>query len=183
MKANTNAAIISQIIVALFLLWASPSIAQTLSETRKAADQGDVQAQLYLGFSYFVGQGVKQDYAEALKWYRRAAEQGYPAAQFNLGVMYYKGQDVKQDYAEAVKWYRKAADQGLAAAQYNLGRMYYQGQGVTRNYMRLMWFLRAAAQGDENAKTVLDLTEKRMTPELAEAQKKAAAWKPTPTQR
>ena len=87
---------IPQIIVALFLIWATPSIAQTLSETRKAADQGDVQAQLNLGFSYLVGQGVKQDYAEALKWYRKAAEQGYPAAQFNLGVMYYKGQGVSR---------------------------------------------------------------------------------------
>ena len=58
------------------------------------------------------GQGVPQDYAEAVKWYRKAADQGYAAAQTNLGLMYAHGQGVPQDYVEAVKWYRKAADQG-----------------------------------------------------------------------
>ena len=61
-----------------------------------------------------IGQGVPQDYAEAVKWYRLAAEQGYAAAQYNLGVMYDNGQGVPQDYAEAVKWYRLAAEQGDA---------------------------------------------------------------------
>ena len=31
------------------------------------------------------GQGVPQDYAEAVKWYRLAAEQGNADAQYNLG--------------------------------------------------------------------------------------------------
>ncbi len=39
---------------------------------------------------YDNGQGVPQDYAEAVKWYRLAAEQGYAYAQYNLGVMYDK---------------------------------------------------------------------------------------------
>ena len=62
---------------------------------------------------YDKGQGVPQDYAEAVKWYRLAAEQGDADAQYNLGVMYDNGQGVPQDYAEAVKWYRLAAEQGL----------------------------------------------------------------------
>ena len=45
------------------------------------------------------GQGVPQDYAEAVTWYRKAAEQGDADAQYNLGVMYAKGQGVPQDYA------------------------------------------------------------------------------------
>jgi len=32
---------------------------------------------------YDKGQGVPQDYAEALKWYRKAAEQGFAEAQYN----------------------------------------------------------------------------------------------------
>ena len=55
---------------------------------------------------YENGQGVAQNYAEAVKWYRKAAEQGYAEAQFNLGVMYETGEGVAQDYAEALKWYR-----------------------------------------------------------------------------
>ena len=58
---------------------------------------------------YSQGQGVQQDYAEAVKWYRRAVEQGYADAQGNLGTMYFNGRGVQQDYAEAVKWTRRAA--------------------------------------------------------------------------
>ena len=52
---------------------------------------------------YLNGQGVRQDYAEAVKWSRRAADQGNAAAQLNLGFMYEKSQDVQQDSPEAVK--------------------------------------------------------------------------------
>jgi len=53
---------------------------------RAKAEQGDASAQNSLGIRYDTGEGVPQDYAEAVKWYRLAAEQGYAAAQFNLGV-------------------------------------------------------------------------------------------------
>ncbi len=67
---------------------------------------------------YDNGQGVPQDYAEAVKWYRMAAEQGDAKAQSNLGFMYDNGQGVPQDYAEAAKWFRLAAEQGDADAQF-----------------------------------------------------------------
>jgi len=41
------------------------------------------------------GQGVSQNYAEAVKWYHAAAEQGEPQAQFNLGV-FTNGQVVRR---------------------------------------------------------------------------------------
>jgi TPR repeat protein len=37
---------------------------------------------------YEKGQGLAQDYAEALKWYRKAADQGNADAQYGLGGMY-----------------------------------------------------------------------------------------------
>ena len=55
------------------------------------------------------GEGVPQDYAEAVKWYRLAAEQGDAASQFNLGLKYGKGEGVPQDYVEAHKWLNLAA--------------------------------------------------------------------------
>jgi TPR repeat protein len=80
------------------------------------ATQGRAMAQFNLGVMYAEGQGVPQDYAEALKWYRMAAAQGLADAQFNLGAMYAEGQGVPQDDAEALKWYRLAAAQGDAVA-------------------------------------------------------------------
>jgi len=79
---------------------------------RKAADQGDAEAQNNLGVCYATGQGVAKDAAEAVKWYRKAADQGLAAAQYNLGVCYENGQGVPKDESEAVKWYRMASDQG-----------------------------------------------------------------------
>ncbi len=58
------------------------------------------------------GQGVPQDFAEAMKWYRLAADQGYANAQFNLGWMYEYGQGVLQDNVMAHMWYNIASANG-----------------------------------------------------------------------
>ena len=55
---------------------------------------------------YHNGQGVPQDYTEAVKWFRLAVLWGRANAQYNLGFMYANGQGVPQDYTEAVKWFR-----------------------------------------------------------------------------
>jgi uncharacterized protein len=47
---------------------------------------GDTRAQGNIGVMYAHGEGVPQDYAEAVKWFRRAAEQGDAHAQYNLAV-------------------------------------------------------------------------------------------------
>src|SRR5476651_768958 len=41
---------------------------------RPAAEQGNSDAQLLLGKMYEKGEGVPQNYSEALKWYRLAAQ-------------------------------------------------------------------------------------------------------------
>ena len=74
-----------------------------------AADQGYVEAQHNLGFMYNNGQGVPQDYAEAVKWFRLAAEEGLADAQNNLGVAYNNGQGVLQDNFVAHMWYNIGA--------------------------------------------------------------------------
>ena len=53
---------------------------QSFDEMHAAAQQGEAAAQCYLGICYQTGQGVAQDYVEALRWYRRAAEQGNTGA-------------------------------------------------------------------------------------------------------
>ena len=65
--------------------------ATAFEEMLPIAEQGDANAQFNLGFMYDNGEGVPQDYAEAVRWYRLAAEQGNAFAQVNLGVMYANG--------------------------------------------------------------------------------------------
>ena len=84
---------------------------------RQAAEEGDPQAQCYMGVCYQNGQGVAQDYQEAVKWFRRAADQDDPVAQCYLAVCYLHGTGVPQEFSEAAKWLREAAEQNDPAAQ------------------------------------------------------------------
>ena len=132
--------------------------------TTDTAEQGYANAQYNLGLMYKNGDGVVQDYAEAVKWYRLAAEQGYANAQYNLGLMYKNGDGVVQDYAEAVKLYRLAAAQGDAYAQNNLGVMYGYGQGVLQdNILSHMWYNIASANGYKKSSEWRDKIAAKMT--------------------
>lgn len=84
----------------------------TTQDARVLAEQGDAKAQYKLGMMYENGEGVPQDYVEAIKWYRKAAEQGDAAAQANLGAMYVDGHGVPKDYVEASVWINLAFAQG-----------------------------------------------------------------------
>ncbi|MDA2912163.1 sel1 repeat family protein, partial [Nitrospiraceae bacterium AH_259_D15_M11_P09] len=91
--------------------------ATALTEFRPLAQQGDADAQFYLGQMYSKGHGVPQDYAEAVRWFRRAAEQGDAEAQLKLGAMYNKGYSVPQDYVQAYMWVNLAVAQGREDAR------------------------------------------------------------------
>ena len=58
--------------------------AEDLSDLTERAEGGDAEAQLDLGLMYEYGDGVTQDYGQALNWYRKAADQG--AADGSNGV-------------------------------------------------------------------------------------------------
>ena len=80
-----------------------------MTPVTKEANLSDADEQFNLGSRYAEGQGVPQDFSQALVWYRQAANQGLADAQFNLGAMYIAGEGVPQDYVEAHKWYNLAA--------------------------------------------------------------------------
>ena len=44
------------------------------------AEQGNANAQFYLGVNYYKGQGVKRNLSEAKEWFRKACENGYQKA-------------------------------------------------------------------------------------------------------
>ena len=55
-----------------------PDQAKRMEYLKKAAELGYAKAQAELGRCYFLGLGVKNDYAKASEWYRRAAEPPEP---------------------------------------------------------------------------------------------------------
>ena len=72
---------------------------------------------------YANGEGVPQDYVEAVKWFRKAAEQGDAVAQNNLGAMHDNGTGVPEDDVQAYAWFNIAAAQGDELAEENKERV------------------------------------------------------------
>ena len=155
------------LILILSLLFPGLAVAGPLEDATKAYEQGDYkdayhlfgplaeqglpEAQYNLGIMYSKGQGLPQDYAEAVKWCRKAAEQGYAPAQSNLGVMYSKGQGVPQDYVLAHMWFN------LATSLYPASEKEWRDQA-------------------ENER---DIVASKLThSQVSEAQRLAREWKP-----
>jgi TPR repeat protein len=131
---------------------------QAFDAYRKAAEQGDAGAQLYLGLAYDLGRDVSRNSMKAAGWYRKAAAQGSSSAATNLGVLYYNGDGTPKDSAEAAVWFSSAAARGSASAQYSLGRLYYQGDGVSQDYAKAaVWLEKAAVQGGAPAQVLLSV--------------------------
>lgn len=73
------------------------------------AENGDPQAQTYVGEIFEKGLGVEPDYKVAAFWYEKASEQNYTRAKINLGYLYESGLGVMQDLSEAMNLYRQAS--------------------------------------------------------------------------
>jgi hypothetical protein len=95
--------------------------AEAVKLYRKAAEQGDADAQNELGVMHAAGRGVPQDIAEAANWFRKATEQRHVGAQTNLGLMYYVGEGVPQDLVQAHMWFNIADALGDESAQEERG--------------------------------------------------------------
>ena len=125
-------------------------------ELLRKAEGGDADAQYALGVAYCRGQGISQDFAEAVRWYTRAAEQGNANAQCNLGMHWFKGEGTERDMKKAVDWWEKAANQGNAKAQCNLGECYHEGKGVEKDPKKAVeWWKKSADQGNLAAQMYL----------------------------
>ena len=85
---------------------------EALNWYRKAAEQGEPQAQWSVGVDFH----NKGDYAEAVKWFEKSAAQDYSGGQLMLGMCYFLGQGVDQDKTIGYDLVRKAADQGNESA-------------------------------------------------------------------
>lgn len=77
------------------------------------ADAGDPAMQHIIGYMYFYGEGVDQNFEEAHRWFHEAAEEGDPRAQRNLGIFHARAIDrVPESYYDAVEanlWFSLAA--------------------------------------------------------------------------
>lgn len=71
---------------------------------RGLAQKGNAEGQYQMGYAYYHGNGLTQDYEKAVEWFTEAGNQGHIKAQEMLGSMFYFGQGVEQDLAESARW-------------------------------------------------------------------------------
>lgn len=120
-----------------------------LERCEAAAEQGDAEAQHYLGSMYVAGDGVEENYAEAVRWFQLGAEQDHLWSIASLGMMYQFGFGVEVDYSEAMRLFRLAAKRGDQVAQMSMGQMYEEGNGVLQDYLVAhMWYNISSANGN-----------------------------------
>lgn len=136
----------------------------------RAAEQGHVNAQYNLAFSYDAGIGAEDgDKIKAANWYYEVVNQQdldlSPFAANRLGELWEAGEGgLERDEEEAavlydiaVQGFRELADVWDAEGQYYLGKMYKAGRGVEQNTQEAyFWFFVAAENGDENAVAARD---------------------------
>lgn len=77
-----------------------------------AANLGEANGMVRVGYYFMEGIGVKSNYESALFWYQKAADLGNPRGMASIGHIYEKGFGVGKDYATALEWYNKAAQAG-----------------------------------------------------------------------
>lgn len=122
--------------------------AEVVQMLKQYAQEGNAPSQTKLALLYEQGQGLEQNYSEALRWYRKAADSGDITAHNNIGFMYFAGFGVPKNIDEAMEWFMRAADLGSTGAMDNIGEMHFRGLGVMQDYSEAFkWFRKAADLG------------------------------------
>lgn len=118
--------------------------------------QGDAEAAYYLGRMHHMGEGVPQNFSQALNWYRTAADGGHAEGYFSMGQMYEKGQGSPQDFTRAFEAYQAASDLDHMAARKRVAMMHAEGLGTPVDYGEAARLMQTVADtGDPEAQQLL----------------------------
>ena len=93
----------------------------SFDEIYKFAERGNAREQQILGWNYYHGRGIEQDYGQAQIWYSRAARQGNEVAMGRLAELYETGKGGIQSYQDAAKWYQQYAEARIRWRNKRLG--------------------------------------------------------------
>ena len=109
-------------------------IQSEIEELKKAAENGDAEAQAQLGKKYYHADGVKNNYNIAAHWFIKAARQDHPLAKFYLGnLLLFENSFLEEDPEKALELFRDAEEQGIEDASGFIGYMYCLGWIVDKN--------------------------------------------------
>lgn len=122
--------------------WTRGDFATAVKAWQIEAAKGDADAMFNLGQAYKLGNGVKQDIAQAETLFGRAAALGHLQASDNYGLMLFQ----RGQRAQALPFIRAAADRGDPRAQYLLGIGHFNGDIVAKDWVRAYALVSLAQQ-------------------------------------
>ena len=96
---------------------------QAVRWVAKAVEFGYAEGYYTMGYSYFMGFGVEQDYKKAVEYFEPAAAAGHLQSCFMLGFCYINGYGVERNPDKCKAWMQSAADKGNTASINFLDRM------------------------------------------------------------
>jgi TPR repeat protein len=86
----------------------------------KSAEKGNSDAQFWVAYKYFHGEGTKQSDKKTEEWLIKSVEQNNAMAQWLLGILYLEGKendiDIKENKEYGIKLLEKSAEQGYEEA-------------------------------------------------------------------
>jgi hypothetical protein len=142
------------------------------------AGAADSIAQYEMALRYADGEGVPQNYRDAMAWFSKAAANGNDKAEWKLGLGYIKGIGVPHDERKAAVWFKRAANHGNIRAQSALSDLYLNGRGVPRDYVRAYTWATIATglRGSDNDR--LRVIGSRMTAvQIKDAHRRISSWR------
>lgn len=150
----------------------------------QAAAIGNNTARFMLGYAYYKGFQVPQDYRKAVELMKIAADARLDEAQYVLGLMYMNGQGITKNYGNAVKFMELAAKQGNIAAMMQLADILAQGTMYPRNLLQAHVFYNVASvYGAKGAAEKRDALEQSLKiEEILPAQSAAEKFKAQPSE-
>lgn len=114
----------------------------------KALQLGIAEAGLELADLYYLGEGVKQNYSNAVKYWKLASDLGCELSAFKLANFYYDHEP--DNIEEAIKLYKQLISSGefIGNSSYKLSRIYGTAQyGMQKPELKLEYLHEGAKAG------------------------------------
>ena len=165
----------------------APAIAlleQAAQANSDTATDSNNTAKFMLGYAYYKGIGVEQNYYEAVNLIRDAANADFDEAQYVFATIYMNGEGIAQNYGNAVKYYRMAIAQGNVQAMMDLAEILKEGKVYPQNLVQAhilyniasVYGVKQAAEQRDELETSLQLEQ------LLEAQNAAENYQESPSE-
>ncbi len=117
-------------------LFDSQEYDKAFSLFKPLAEEGDPEAQNYLGMIYYLGLHGHRDAVKAESWFEKAAKQKHASAQLNFGMMIENNATKPLDFVTSYMWYFAAGENGNKKAEKRIQHLveHHRLFGTQRSY-------------------------------------------------